>query len=291
MNDDTNDGIKRFRSPPYPAMNLAKAVERAGELYAKAMHHAVGLPVLADAWSYGAKSSGLSATAAALQLFGLLNGQGTGPKRRFQLTDVALRIIKDADPASEKRVAALKTAAMAPNVYADLWRTYGSASDVSDVVIRNFLTLDRSEAGKAPYGDAAANEIIKSYKETLVFAGIRDDASIQSPSDGDEIDDPGANQDLSSLDDFVRNITRVPAPQPPPPPSPPTPPPPPPPPPGDDLTRSTIRGGERELVSGLLSKEATFRVLVTGQVGVKEIDRLIRKLELDKEIIADADDA
>lgn len=282
MNDDTNDGIKRFRSPPYPAMNLAKAVERAGELYAKAMHHAVGLPVLADAWSYGAKSSGLSATAAALQLFGLLNGQGTGPKRRFQLTDVALRIIKDADPASEKRVAALRTAAMAPNVYADLWRTYGSASDVSDVVIRNFLTLDRSEAGKAPYGDAAANEIIRSYKETLVFAGIRDDAGIQNPSDGDEIDDPGVDQEQSNLDDFVRNITRVP---------PPPPPPPPPSLPGDHLTRSIVRQGERELVSGLLSKEATFRVLVTGQVGVKEIDRLIRKLELDKEIIADADDA
>lgn len=288
MNDDTNDGIKRFRSPPYPAMNLAKAVERAGELYAKAMHHAVGLPVLADAWSYGAKSSGLSATAAALQLFGLLNGQGTGTKRRFQLTEVALRIIKDADPASEKRVAALKTAAMAPNVYADLWRTYGSASDVSDVVIRNFLTLDRSEAGKAPYGDSAANEIIKSYKETLVFAGIRDDTSIQDPAGGDEIDDP-SHQDQSSLEDFVRNITRVPPPPPPPPPPPL--PPPPPVPPGDHLTRSTIRDGERELVSGLLSKEATFRVLVTGQVGVKEIDRLIRKLELDKEIIADADDA
>ena len=48
--------------------------------------------------------------------------------------------------------------------------------------------------------------------------------------------------------------------------------------------------GERELTAGLLSKGANFRLLVSGQVGVKEIERLIAKLELDKEILAEADD-
>jgi hypothetical protein len=47
--------------------------------------------------------------------------------------------------------------------------------------------------------------------------------------------------------------------------------------------------GERELTTGLLSKDASFRLIVSGQVGVKEIERLIRKLELDKEILADPD--
>lgn len=45
--------------------------------------------------------------------------------------------------------------------------------------------------------------------------------------------------------------------------------------------------GERELTTGLLAKDASFRLIVTGKVGVKEIERLIRKLELDKEILAD----
>ena len=48
--------------------------------------------------------------------------------------------------------------------------------------------------------------------------------------------------------------------------------------------------GERELTTGLLAKDASFRLLVSGHVGVTEIDRLIRKLELDKEILADPDD-
>ena len=45
--------------------------------------------------------------------------------------------------------------------------------------------------------------------------------------------------------------------------------------------------GERELTTGLLSKDANFRLIVSGQIGVKEIEMLIKKLELDKEILAE----
>jgi len=47
---------------------------------------------------------------------------------------------------------------------------------------------------------------------------------------------------------------------------------------------------ERELTTGLLAKDASFRLIVTGNIGVKEIERLIKKLELDKEILAEQDD-
>jgi hypothetical protein len=46
---------------------------------------------------------------------------------------------------------------------------------------------------------------------------------------------------------------------------------------------------ERVLQSGMLSKTASYRVIVTGAVGVAEIDRLLKKIEMDKEILADAD--
>jgi hypothetical protein len=45
--------------------------------------------------------------------------------------------------------------------------------------------------------------------------------------------------------------------------------------------------GERELTTGMLAKGASFRLIVTGNIGVKEIERLIQKLEIDKEILAD----
>ena len=47
--------------------------------------------------------------------------------------------------------------------------------------------------------------------------------------------------------------------------------------------------GERELASGMLAKGARFRLIVTGKIGVTEIERLIRKLEIDKEIYAEQD--
>jgi hypothetical protein len=47
---------------------------------------------------------------------------------------------------------------------------------------------------------------------------------------------------------------------------------------------------ERELTTGLLSKDASFRLIVSGPIGVREIERLIRKLELDKEILAEQDE-
>ena len=43
------------------------------------------------------------------------------------------------------------------------------------------------------------------------------------------------------------------------------------------------------LATGMLAKDASFRLIVTGNVGVKEIERLIKKLELDKEILADSE--
>ncbi len=44
--------------------------------------------------------------------------------------------------------------------------------------------------------------------------------------------------------------------------------------------------GERELTAGLLSKETSFRLIVTGPVGAGEIGWLIKKLLLDKEFLA-----
>ena len=62
-------------------------------------------------------------------------------------------------------------------------------------------------------------------------------------------------------------------------------------PPLPPVSKAKIMGGERELTTGILSKDANFRLIVSGPVGVKEIERLIAKLELDKEILATSDNA
>ena len=48
--------------------------------------------------------------------------------------------------------------------------------------------------------------------------------------------------------------------------------------------------GERVFQDGILSKTASYRVIVSGKIGPKEIERLIAKLQLDKEILGESDD-
>ncbi len=62
------------------------------------------------------------------------------------------------------------------------------------------------------------------------------------------------------------------------------------PPPVVSAPEAAVTEGERELSTGMLAPGTSFRVLVKGRVGVKEIERLIRKLELDRDILADEED-
>ena len=168
LDDDTP---RRLRSPPFPFIPLGKVVDRARQLYPKALHHAVGLNILAEAWSYGKKSSGLVQTAAALTQFGLMVVEGSGERRKYQLTKEAIRILQDADPDSEKRMELLKRAALAPKVHQELWAKF-TTGIVSDSVIRNYLMFDRAEADESPFSMEAANSLINVYKSSISFANI-----------------------------------------------------------------------------------------------------------------------
>lgn len=176
---------------------LGKAVERAKQLYPKALHHQVGVAVLGEAWGFGLKSSGLIQTAAALIQFGLLVDDGAGEKRKFQLTKEAIRLANDADPASEKRKELLQRAAIAPKIHRELWDKYGAAN-ISDVVLRNYLMFDRTDADGAAFSGTAADALIEEYKSTILFAELTDDDGIpdftqgmdEEELKGKEVDNP-----------------------------------------------------------------------------------------------------
>lgn len=119
------------------------------------------------------------------------------------------------------------------------------------------------------FSEPGAKDLIAEYKDTLSFASMDQPDNLPPQDDlseGDEAEDDGDASGPGS------NYS--------PPPSPPTP-------PAKPKQEVKLMAGERELATGLLSKESSFRLFVSGQVGVNEIERLIRKLELDKEILAD----
>lgn len=279
-NDDRSDadGAKRFRSPPYPQVTLGKAIERARELHQKVHRHSANVTMLATSWGIKETTGTLWTTAASLIQFGLITDEGSGDKRKFQLTDAAVRLLLDTDPSSEKRRSALQRAAIAPKIHAELWERFNAAGQVSDALLKSYLTLDRRDEGKAPYSDTAADEVIRIYRDAIAFAGLQDSASVSSSSEDKEtsFSEPPIKLQRSMEADI--QAPAAPSSH------------------RDEPPASAGKGavplaeGERELTSGLLSRGASFRLVVSGRVGAKELERLIRKLELDKEILADPDD-
>lgn len=252
----------RFKSPPYPFVSLPKAVERARSLFTIARNYPVSMSVLAEAWNYSSSSSGVIQTAAALIQFGLLSSEGSGKDRKFQLTASGVRLAQDTDPTSEKRYTALRLASLSPKIYAELWAKFGDPKGISDSLLKNYLVLDRIELSLAPFSEAAAMDVIAQYRETMAYIDSlnQEDHSVEIDQDikvtkKDESLGTAANSEI---------VPVVAA----------------------KLEESVIAPGERLLQEGMLSKHATYRIFVKGSVGPKEIDYLIAKLKLDREILS-----
>ncbi len=173
-----------------------------------------------------------------------------GSGDELRISDDAV-IALNAPAGSPERAAALGRLALKPSLFQELRKDFPDT-------LPSLENLKFSLVKKQFTSDAA-EKAAKSYLATMnLVAGIPD--AYNPPDDAEESvndDDPLAGG---------KAVRREP-------------------PPG----KVKVMEGERELTTGLLSKEANFRLIVSGPVGVKEIERLIAKLELDKEILAEAD--
>ena len=60
--------------------------------------------------------------------------------------------------------------------------------------------------------------------------------------------------------------------------------------PANEGEGARLKGGEREWLRGPLSRETNYRLIVSGDLGPKEIGKLIKLLEAQKAVLADDDD-
>jgi hypothetical protein len=141
----------------------------------------------------------------------------------------------------------LKVCALRPKIIRKFWAAWNADRPPNEVA------LDRLYAEK--FSDQGASNFLKVYDDTIAFAGLS--SSDKMPDDLDDgIEDEGSERETHEL-------------------------------PLPEQKRVKLMTGERELTTGMLAKDASFRLIVSGEVGVKEIERLIKKLELDKEILAE----
>lgn len=255
--------IRKERSPSFPFIGLSKALERVRAVYAHAKRHEARLADLAAAWGMGVKSSGTIQTVAALVAYGLLEDQGSGETRKFKVTELALKALEDQRPGA--REAAQAEAALKPKLiaeYVEKWR----GGRPADGICISELRFERS------FTEDGAKAFLKVFDDTAGFTkGVESDKKPDqfTQPDGQKAEESGDKSDDKIKLPWEQN------------------PPPPPKPPVKEPERRILMEGERELTTGMLAKDASFRLIVSGKIGVKEIERLIKKLEIDKEILAD----
>jgi hypothetical protein len=183
--------LARTRSPAYPSMNLAAAVERASSAYSHIKRNAVEGGTFADVWDLNLKSSTLQLSLSTLKKFGLLDEVTDSKPKLFKLSSMALNlIIGDQDPNSPERVALLKQAALLPKIHAELWAQYGGDLP-SDIVLRRGLLLQKG------FNDDAVDGFIKNFRDTISFAKL-------SPSDKIVLNNAGQNESDDAPEETIQ---------------------------------------------------------------------------------------
>jgi len=249
--------IAAGRSPAYPYIDLEKAVRRAEQVRdAGAARQTLPPETFYKIWGIGPQSSGSRQTMAALNHFGLVDYVGRGDERKIKLSDLALKIVLDKQPGSQERGAALKAAALEPAIHAELYEKYGSFLP-ADVVMETYLVRDRG------YNSQASSNLLEEYKATLSYAGL------DKPDDmpPEELPKPGDN----SMQPNPAETPKTPAPA------------------GPPAAASTLGVGEREWLRGPLSRGVNYKLVVTGDMGPREIGKLIKLLEAQKAVLEDED--
>lgn len=255
MADTDENAGQRDRSPAYPSVPLAAALERLTQFEAHFKRSAARPDKVGDAWGIKAKAHA-GRIAAALRYFGLLEYQVVGGSRSIVVSDIGRNYLRAQEEKTKREI--VSSLALKPKQIAIFWNEWG-ADRPADAACLDQLVL------KNGFSEAGAREFLKVYDATIAYA---------SPSQDDKV---MVHQTIDEEDAGDENGGKPENPTPPPPPY--------------QANKAKVMAGERELTTGLLSKDANFRLIVSGKVGVKEIERLIAKLELDKEILAEGDPA
>lgn len=246
----------RARSPNYPNLSLPDAIARVRRVFDHDRRAPLDREVVARHMGYSGLSGASDKTIGSIMQYGLLERVGKG---EIRVSQIAVDIFHPDNPSDRRR--ALLTAAHMPTLFRSLRERFPQGIPSADA-LRSYLVRQN-------FLNRAIAPVISAYTETCQFleqenalesGGVpRDFVSSSAP------DDLGDDAGHEASDTPRRDVPPAAAP------------------PKQERRKMD---GERTLLKGILSADADFEILVSGPVGVKEIEMLMRKLEIDKEILA-----
>ena len=163
------------RSPNFPGVDLAEAVELARKLYERERRAPFPIESAAAAWDYKGASGPVRIRIGALRQYGLITKEGKDSK----LTDRALTLVLR-NSASREHHDALREAALTPALFRELQETRADASDES---LQHHLIVEKS------FTPEGANRCIKAFRGTMNAATLTDYGILSGPDDDESPDE------------------------------------------------------------------------------------------------------
>ena len=146
----------KARSPNYPQISLARAIDLTAKLYDKAHTHKANSAVVASALGYTGLNGASLGVISALKKYGLIEGVGDN---EFKVSKDGLTIVVDPKSSTERATAILR-AAFRPALFAELRAEYGDKPPKSDEFLRAFLL-------KRGFVQSVVDTPIRTYRETM----------------------------------------------------------------------------------------------------------------------------
>jgi hypothetical protein len=147
--------MARIRSPNYPAISLADAINRVGQVHAKERQHPAAKEVVLKGMGYsGVHGTSLGALSAALK-YGLLEQGGKGED--YRVTDRAMAILHPHTP--EEKARAIDEAARAPALFSELLEHFKGELP-SDDNLRAYLV-------RRGFSQTSLPSVIQAFRDTI----------------------------------------------------------------------------------------------------------------------------
>jgi hypothetical protein len=153
---------KRLRSPNYPAVGLRSAVERVAQLYRADGRAGAPFDVAIKRIGFKQAHGQARAVLSAMRKFGLVHDV----RGRVAPTQDAIDIVEFPD-GHERRSAALRKAALSPDIYSDLVRHFADMGSLpSDESLKPELLADRQ------FNPKVVDSFLTDFRQSLEYAGI-----------------------------------------------------------------------------------------------------------------------
>jgi hypothetical protein len=247
--------IKFIRSPRYPVIGLREAIEKVAEVYKKDNRNKIPKSLVAEHMKYGGLNGASLGVISAVSKYGLLDGGIESMWVTARAVDIIER--ERTDP---ERIAALRAAANEPDLYRELNDLFPEKA--SDAAIRAYLITKRQ------FLPDSAMKLIRSYRETCELVDAETAGYESEAPEPDEV--PATERITADAAPAVASLKAV-----------------------QGSARATVGGSdaisedEREWIRGPLSRDTRYRLIVSGDMGPREIGKLIKLLEAQKAVLDD----